>query len=127
LVTRSVKIDRINLEEPPARAVGTGDESMMKKLMLGAAALALVAGVFTVSTQRAQARGGFGPGLAVGTILGLGIARAYAGPPYYYYGPGCYPGPRRCGYVHRSCWFNRWGERICDGGGYRCWRARICD
>ena len=69
----------------------------------------------------------FGPvrgGLAIGTILGLGIAGAYAGPRYY---GSCYPGPRVCDYVGRSCWYNRYGERVCRGGEYRCWRERVCD
>jgi hypothetical protein len=101
------------------------------KILQGAAALALVAGLFAASTQQAEAwRGGGGggvaAGVAVGTILGLGIAGAYAGPRYYD-GPGCYYGPRRCDYVGRSCWFNRFGERICGGGEYRCWRPRVCD
>ena len=70
--------------------------------------------------------GGVAAGVAIGTILGLGIAGAYAGPRYYD-GPGCYAGPRHCDYVGRSCWFNRYGERICRGGEYRCWRERVCD
>src|SRR5262245_14970755 len=98
---------------------------MMKRIMQSATALALVAGIFAATTQEAAAhrRGGVVAGLAIGTILGLGIAGAYAGPRYYGYEPGCYPGPRRCGYVGRACWFNRYGERVCGGGEYRCWRA----
>jgi hypothetical protein len=104
---------------------------MMKTFLQSAAALALVGGIFAATTQPADAGcrgcgGGFVAGAAVGTILGLGIAGAYAGPRYYA-GPGCYPGPRQCGYVGRSCWFNRWGERVCGGGEYRCWRPTVCD
>jgi len=107
---------------------------MFKKLMQSAAALALTLGIIAASTQEADAHrrrhGGLGAGIAIGTILGLGIAGAYAGPRYYGRyddGPGCYPGPRQCGHVGRSCWFNSYGERVCRGGEYRCWRPRICD
>jgi hypothetical protein len=104
---------------------------MMKKIMQGAAALALAAGIFAATAQDADAYGrgrggGVAAGVAIGTILGLGIAGAYAGPRYYD-GPACYAGPRHCDYVGRSCWFNRYGERICRGGEYRCWRERVCD
>ena len=102
---------------------------MMKKVMQSAAALALVAGVFAATTQQAEAHrrgGGVAAGIAIGTILGLGIAGAYAGPRYYD-GPACYRGPRQCGYVGRSCWYNSYGERICRGGAYRCWRPEVCD
>lgn len=100
---------------------------MIKKLMQVAAVLSLVPGIAAASSQPAEARRGFGPGLAVGAILGLGIAGAYAGPRYYDYGPGCYRGPRQCDHVGRSCWFNSYGERVCRGGEYRCWRPTICD
>jgi hypothetical protein len=103
---------------------------MMKKVMQSAAALALVAGVFAATTQQAEAHrrggGGVAAGIAIGTILGLGIAGAYAGPRYYD-GPVCYRGPRQCGYVGRNCWYNSFGERICRGGAYRCWRPEVCD
>ena len=102
---------------------------MTKKLLQSAAALALVAGIFAATTQQAEAHrrgGGVAAGLAIGTILGLGIAGAYAGPRYYD-GPVCYRGPRECGHVGRSCWYNRYGEPVCRGGEYRCWRPRVCD
>ena len=77
---------------------------MLKKLMQSAAALALVGSIAAASSQPAEARRGFGPGLAIGTFLGLGIAGAYAGPRYYYdEGPACYRGPRRCEQVGASC------------------------
>jgi hypothetical protein len=103
---------------------------MLKKIMHGATALALVVGIAAASAQPAEAhRRGVGAGLAIGTILGLGIAGAYAGPRYYYddYGPACYRGPRQCDYVGRSCWYNSYGERVCRGGEYRCWRPTVCD
>jgi hypothetical protein len=116
-----------HLSRPVAVA---GDEHMLKKLMQSAAALTLVLGIAAATTQQAEAHrrgGGVAAGIAIGTILGLGIAGAYAGPRYYDDGPRCYPGPRECGYVGRRCWFNSYGERVCRGGEYRCWRARICD
>jgi hypothetical protein len=101
---------------------------MLKKIMNTAAACALVLGIAAASSQPAEAhRRGLGAGLAIGTILGLGIAGAYAGPRYYEYGPACHRGPRQCDYVGRSCWFNSYGERICRGGEYRCWRPTYCD
>jgi hypothetical protein len=102
---------------------------MLKKLMQSAVALTLVLGLSAATIDQADAhrRGGnIAAGIAIGTILGLGIAGAYAGPRYYD-GPACYPGPRQCGYVGRRCWFNSYGERVCRGGAYRCWRAEICD
>jgi hypothetical protein len=101
---------------------------MLKKLMQSAVAFALVAGIAAASAQPAEAhRRGVGAGLAIGTILGLGIAGAYAGPRYYDDGPACYRGPRQCDYAGRRCWINSYGERVCRGGEYRCWRPTICD
>lgn len=105
---------------------------MFKKIMHAAAALTVVLGIAAASAQPAEAHrrgGGLAAGLAIGTILGLGIAGAHAGPRYYGYdeGPGCYPGPRQCSHYGRSCWYNRYGERVCRGGEYRCWRPTICD
>jgi hypothetical protein len=93
-------------------------------------ALTVVLALGTATSRPAEARrGGLAAGLAVGTLLGLGIAGAYAGPRYYGAGPGpgCYPGPRQCQWVGRSCWTNRYGEYICSGGDWRCWRPTICD
>jgi hypothetical protein len=106
--------------------------SMLKKIMQAAAALTVVLGFAAATIQPANAdrRGGnVAAGVAIGTILGLGIAGAYAGPRYYGYydGPACYRGPRECAFVGRSCWRNSYGERVCRGGDYRCWRQTICD
>jgi hypothetical protein len=93
-------------------------------------ALAVVLALGMATSRPAEARrGGLAAGLAVGTLLGLGLAGAYAGPRYYGAGPGagCYPGPRQCQWVGRSCWTNRYGEYICSGGDWRCWRPTICD
>ena len=59
---------------------------MLKKLMQSAAALTLVLGLAAATSQQADAHrrgGGVAAGIAIGTILGLGIAGAYAGPRYY--------------------------------------------
>jgi hypothetical protein len=102
---------------------------MLKKILHSALAAGMALTVVVAATQPAEAhRRGFGPGLAVGALLGLGIAGAYAGPRYYYDdGPACYRGPRQCEHVGRSCWYNSWGERVCRGGEYRCWRPTVCD
>jgi hypothetical protein len=101
---------------------------MLKKLTKLLLALTFVVGIGAATMQSAEAyRGGrVAAGVAVGTLLGLGIAGAYAGPRYYA-GEGCYVGPRQCDYVGRRCWYNRYGDYVCRGGEYRCWRPRICD
>jgi hypothetical protein len=104
---------------------------MLKKIAQSVAALMLVLGIVATTVQPAEARrgGGVAAGLAIGTILGLGIAGAYAGPRYYHDddAPGCYRGRRQCDYVGHSCWYNSYGERVCRGGEYRCWRPMVCD
>ena len=108
-----------------------GDEAMKTTIAGCLIALALAAG-FGNTPAHAGDGGRLAAGVAVGTLLGLGIAGAYDRPRYYapgpyYVGGGCYVGPRHCDWVGGSCWFNRFGERICGGGEYRCWRRRICD
>lgn len=78
---------------------------MWKTVVKSLLALTVVLGLAASASQPAEARGGrVAAGLAVGTLLGLGIAGAYAGPRYYYGdGPGCYRGPRQCDWVGRSC------------------------
>jgi hypothetical protein len=103
---------------------------MKRTIMRGAVALALVAGIFAATAHDAEARRGrnIGTGIFIGTLLGLGIAGAYGAPRYYDDdGPYCYRGPRQCDYVGRSCWYNRYGERVCREGKYRCWRPTVCD
>jgi hypothetical protein len=106
---------------------------MWTNVMKVLTALVVVLGVATSTVQPAAAGwrgGGVAAGVAVGTLLGLGIAGAYAGPRYYPYAPyapGCYRGPRHCEWVERSCWYNRFGESVCRGGDYRCWRPTYCD
>lgn len=114
---------------------------MMKRIVSALAAIAMLAGVLAVSADEAEARGRRGgniaAGVAIGTILGLGIAGAYAGDRYYrsgpgpaYYAdvpPGCYRGPRQCGWSGRRCWVDNYGDQVCRGGEWRCWRPTICD
>ena len=68
---------------------------MLKKIMQAAVALTVVLGIAAATIQPANAdrRGGnITAAGAIGTILRLGIAGAYAGPRYYGYydGPACY-------------------------------------
>ena len=105
---------------------------MNKKLMQALLALTLIFGMGAALSQTAEAhrRGGaVAPGVAVGALLGLGIAGAYAGPRHYgpAYGPACYRGPRQCGWAGRHCYRNAYGEPICRGGEWRCWRPTYCD
>jgi hypothetical protein len=105
---------------------------MRKKFTNALLASTVVLGLGAAMIQPAEAHrrgGGVAAGLAIGTLLGLGIAGSYAGPRYYGYdgGPGCYRGPRQCSWVGRHCWINRYGEQVCSGGDYRCWRPTICD
>ena len=92
---------------------------MLKKITQAVLALTLVLGIAASASQPAEARrGGLVAGVAVGTLLGLGIAGAYAGPRYYAHGGECFPGPRQCGWAGRSCWTNKYGEYVCRGGAY---------
>jgi hypothetical protein len=103
---------------------------MRNKFTHAMLALTVVLGLGAAMVQPAEAHrrgGGIAAGVAVGTLLGLGIAGAYAGPRYYGAAPGCYAGPRQCDYVGRRCWTNSYGEYVCRGGEYRCWRPTICD
>lgn len=108
---------------------------MIRKITSLVLAVALAVGIVAASHSDAEARRGIGYGIAAGVIAGtvLGAyaygSRAYASPYYYSYGPGpaCYKGPRQCGWSGRSCWYNRYGEYVCGGGEWRCWRPTICD
>lgn len=103
---------------------------MMKKLMQSLMALALVAGVAASSIQPAEARGGrFAAGVAAG-VIGLGLLGAYAHSRDRYYERSsgeCYPGPEECGWTNRRCFTNSWGDRVCRGGRWTCWRPTYCD
>lgn len=109
---------------------------MIKKLVSALMALTLLAGVTISSTAPAEAgRGGrVAAGIAAG-IIGLGVLGAYAqardrGDYRYSYrhrARDCYRGAEECGWVDRHCFRNRWGERVCRGGRWTCWRDEVCD
>lgn len=104
---------------------------MLKKLIFSLLALTMAAGIVTSGSQPAEARRG---GVVAGAIIGgvvagaliAGASRSYASPAYAY-GPGCYYGARRCEWADRHCFYNRFGDYVCRGGEYRCWRPRVCD
>jgi hypothetical protein len=102
---------------------------MLKKLIHALMGLTLAVGVAAASAQPAEAgrrAGAFAAGVAVGAIgLGLLGAAAHARGPVYY--GGCYEGPRRCEWRGRHCFENRYGEWVCRGGHYNCWRPTLCD
>lgn len=99
--------------------------------MNGLMALTMALGIAAanVSTAEAGHRHGVGIGIAAGIIgLGVGAAIANAHPRRHYYPVReCYPGPEECGWANRHCFVNRWGDRVCRGGRWTCWRDEICD
>jgi hypothetical protein len=106
---------------------------MLKKFVNAIAALALVAGVMATTVDTAEAgRGGrVAAGIAAG-IIGLGLLGAYGHARDYdrgYYAAegGCYPGPEECGWRGRRCFENRYGDYVCRGGRWTCWRPTYCD
>jgi len=109
---------------------------MLKKIFQVLLALSLIVGVLAAPIETAEARRGTGVAVGVGLgLLGLGLlaTQGYAygpGPAYYGYGPGpagCYPGPRQCGFTGRHCFNDYYGNYVCRGGQYRCWRPAICE
>lgn len=100
---------------------------MMKKITQTLMALTLAFGVISTSYQPAEARRGIGLGIAAG-IIGLGILGAAASArSHHYRDGGCYRGEERCGWRNRHCFYNRYGDYVCRGGSYRCWRPTYCD
>jgi len=99
---------------------------MLKKIAFLLVALSTVFGTLALAPQQAEARrGGVVAGAVVGGIVaGALIAGAARGARAE---PACYRGPRRCDYVGRQCFYNRFGDYVCRGGDYRCWRPTICD
>ncbi len=104
---------------------------MLKKIMQGLMALTLALGVTFASAHDAEARRGHrGALLGLGILGGLALGAAAAhsrGYRYYDGGPRCYYGPRECGWSDRHCFRNSWGDRVCRGGHYSCYRPRYCD
>jgi hypothetical protein len=109
---------------------------MIKKIVNALMAVMLMAGVTASSIQPAEAgRGGrVAAGVAAG-IIGLGLLGAYSHARdrdydrhYYRSGGGeCYPGPEECGWKNRRCFTNSWGDTVCRGGRWTCWRPTYCD
>ena len=106
---------------------------MIKKLMSLVLAGAFAVGAIVTTPQPAEARrgAGIGIGIAAGIIAGAAIGSYAYGYPRYYryssYDSGCYQGPRQCRWVGRDCDTNRFGDTVCHGGNYRCYRPTICN
>ena len=104
---------------------------MYKKLTSMVMAAVTMFGLSVAAIQPVQAGGrNVGVGIAAG-IIGLGVLGAYAHARdrdyYYSRGGGCYRGPERCGWHDRHCFENRYGDTVCRGGHYSCYRPTICD
>jgi hypothetical protein len=107
---------------------------MLNKIVSPLLAASLAFGAVATSATDAEARRGRGVaiGIAAG-IIGLGVAAAIADERrhyrrhYYRSGGGCYPGPEECGWVNRRCFENAWGDYVCRGGRWTCWRPQYCD
>lgn len=99
---------------------------MLKKVMHALMALTMAVGIGTATVQPAEARRG---GVVAGAIIGGVIAGALiAGASRRAHAHGhCYKGPRRCEWHGRHCFYNRYGDYVCRGGDYRCWRPTICN
>lgn len=101
---------------------------MLKKFTILVMAALTMFGASMATVSQAQAGGrGVGVGIAAG-IIGLGVLGAYAhARDREYYRAECYKGPERCGWYDRHCFENRYGDYVCRGGVYRCYRPTICD
>jgi hypothetical protein len=102
---------------------------MLKKAMAVVMSLALAVTITAATADNAEARRGRGAAIVGGLALGalaLGAAGAY-GQSYHRSGGGCYRGPKECRWVGGECYWNRWGEQVCDGGYRKCWRPTYCD
>ncbi len=101
---------------------------MLKKLIYSLMALTMTLGIVVASPNTAEARRGGGivagaivGGVVAGALIAGSSRRAYASD------GACYPGPRRCERAGGHCFYNRWGDYVCRGGEYRCWRPTVCD
>lgn len=102
---------------------------MLKTIISALMAVSIAAGISFSTAQPAAARNGAGvaAGVAAG-IIGLGVLGAYAhardrGPSY---APACYQGPRECRWTGRACNYDYYGQYVCRGGHYQCYRPTIC-
>jgi hypothetical protein len=115
----------------------SGEEAIMFKTLIHALlGLTLAVGLAAAPVQPADAGdwhhghhghhrngGNFAAGVATG-IIGLGLLGAIA---HSRNGAYCYEGPRRCEWRGQHCFENRYGEWVCRGGHYSCWRPTVCD
>jgi hypothetical protein len=109
---------------------------MFKKFLSTVMAGVMMLGLSFATVQPAEAgRGGrnVGIGIAAG-IIGLGVLGAYAhardrdrGHYYVRERSECYKGREQCGWHDRHCFNNRYGDYVCRGGTYRCYRPTICE
>ncbi len=109
---------------------------MLKKLMASLLVLTLAFGtVMTTNIAPAEAgrSGRVAAGIAAG-IIGLGVLGAYANARerghdrgYRAYDEVCYKGEKECGWVGRRCFENRYGDEVCRGGRWTCWRDTVCE
>jgi hypothetical protein len=102
---------------------------MYKKLTSMAMAAVTMFGLSVATVQPVEARGrNVGIGIAAG-IIGLGVLGAYAHARDrdYHRAGGCYKGAERCGWSNRHCFENRYGDTVCRGGSYSCYRPTICE
>jgi hypothetical protein len=100
----------------------------MKRLVSIVTAVALAAGILAAAPG-ARAEGGRGAAFGLGVFSGaaaVGILSAAERDAYYR--ARCHPGPERCHWIPRRCFFDEeMGERVCRGGQTECWRDRWCD
>jgi hypothetical protein len=106
---------------------------MFKKITATVMAVVTIIGLSIATVRPAEARSGrnLGVGIAAG-IIGLGILGAYANARERRHSDGydrasCYKGREECGWSNRHCFENRYGDTVCRGGTYRCYRPTICD
>src|SRR5262245_28331570 len=98
---------------------------MSKKIMQFLLATGLVLGIAASTSQPTEARRrGPAAGVAIGMVLGLGVAGAYALPLSFH--PHCRALPLQCGWAGRTCSYDRWGDYVCQGGTWRCQRPAYC-
>ncbi len=99
---------------------------MFKKVIYSLMALTMAVGVMVSTSAPAEARrGGVVAGAVVGGLLAGALIAGASRPSYA--GERCYKGPRQCDWAGRHCFYNRFGDYVCRGGEYRCWRPTICD
>lgn len=92
-------------------------------------AVVAMIGLSLSAVQPAEARDGRGLGIGIAAgIIGLGILGAAASAREGgYHRSGCYKGREECGWSDRRCFENRYGDIVCRGGVYRCYRPTVCD